>query len=1041
MFSVAQRQELSKHLNSNEIDGLESVFARDDTLKYFLRTKTDPKWFYPLKILGCFEPDKAPSPIPANEKGYFTVPAWDVLDYLVAVAQAASNHQQRDIGNELIAIIERTTHFHSTEGREFDNFRTGWYFAKILTRLPPGWIPMSTIALAPVWMASKFDHSLTASDLGQALLPRLLSSDSKEDWAKAEELFISFLNVHSELTQAGKARFLVEPFWLRKIVEKTSPLLAARLSLPTMRRMVERIERALVLQRFSAQMKAGGEHFFLDLFPMGAGELNLRVSRFNGATETELLTEQVARPRSHVTEVFQDRLIGIEHQSEFPLQALRNVALLQSIPGVDAEGLRDVLSGLYRGVFRAGAYDSFFEADDYKLDDAESVFRDILKLILPGWVDKHLPDATELLAQLWKSNFHFLKKATIFGISESFGALGGEFWRLFERESTYLLTGEYASAELHHLFKVHAADFPKSREQMVRGALVVARATLSDRSEEERHLWEQRWCFSLRSCGDFARRYEELRALTGVNLDKERSYRSGWVGPGKSPLTKDEIVALGAAECVRRINAFSPIHDWDAPSVDGLSAVLRTAFAENPEIFFDHPREWATVGYRYAYEMLRGLETVVNGNAQIFPASIEFMRLLVSREGFGTDLLRVSGDDHRADASWVIGGFADLLGKVPSDVDSASRDAALAVLMTWFSRLPADTPEKSSDLMTFSLNTWRGRCIRTVVLLGVTDKRNNAHEGGSGILSVNFLKSEVSQGSPEAAVTLGQYLNYIPPIEPGIFEWIAGNLQPEVNNAQWRGFLEGHSYSDSVVQATYSALREHFEVIIKLDDGSKDIPRLVEHVAISYLRGHEGLQDESIFARLIRDGVSQHVVRVINFFWEQRSFAAAAPFASELQGAADVDEKFRAEVRNRILEFWRFVHECLKVSKRPPAEVAEWRGDLLRLAVFFPELDCEATELLMASVPFIGDRFNAHYLIEALDSSKAFDSSNGVGKIFRAILDYTLPDFDPVHIRSVVDYLFVSGEYDVAKEICEIYAGKGNLLLRDVFRKHYVPER
>ena len=103
----------------------------------------------------------------------------------------------------------------------------------------------------------------------------------------------------------------------------------------------------------------------------------------------------------------------------------------------------------------------------------------------------------------------------------------------------------------------------------------------------------------------------------------------------------------------------------------------------------------------------------------------------------------------------------------------------------------------------------------------------------------------------------------------------------------------------------------------------------------------------------------------------------------------------------------------------------------------------------MLSAPYVGSGFNPPFLIEYLDLLKdrgnPIESAKYIGKLFVEMLKSFTPDYDKVHIRSIVEFLYERKDEEIkalADSICnqygerQVYDNDGNLFLRDLYERY-----
>ena len=157
---------------------------------YFFGKYEKIKLFSALNLEGFFLPENNPSPI--EVKNGYQIPEWNVLQYLEKISK-----KTRKLDYDLINIIKDVSFYKDENGKHIDNYRTWWYFVKILLNIPLSRIPYEIFEKAiPIWLISIFDLTLPGSDLANDLLPTYLNqAKNKGDIKKVEKLVELLLSV------------------------------------------------------------------------------------------------------------------------------------------------------------------------------------------------------------------------------------------------------------------------------------------------------------------------------------------------------------------------------------------------------------------------------------------------------------------------------------------------------------------------------------------------------------------------------------------------------------------------------------------------------------------------------------------------------------------------------------------------------------------------------------------------------------------------------------------------------------------------------
>ena len=154
-----------------------------------LGEKPDPRWFVPLKDRGYFAPDKAPGPVPAEREGYFTVPGWEVLPYLIGLSKLTEKPEWRVLVPNLLEVVKSVASYEMDSGTSMGNFHTWTSFVQILSNLPSELIPQDVTEFIPGWVATPIGGSHVGVQVIELLLPKLLRGGTA-DAAKAEAAFM-----------------------------------------------------------------------------------------------------------------------------------------------------------------------------------------------------------------------------------------------------------------------------------------------------------------------------------------------------------------------------------------------------------------------------------------------------------------------------------------------------------------------------------------------------------------------------------------------------------------------------------------------------------------------------------------------------------------------------------------------------------------------------------------------------------------------------------------------------------------------------------
>ncbi|MBU0951951.1 MAG: hypothetical protein KKH91_03875 [Elusimicrobia bacterium] len=202
----------------NILKTLPNLLQNEPRKRYFFKKLISIQWFQDLYEQGYFLPGNAPGPVPSNQEGYFITPEWNVLPYLEKISIQIKEKQEENKGyiEELLDIIKTVTEYHVKNDNKLDNYRTWWYFVKILCNLPKEAVTENILDLIPIWLGSKFTTALQGPEIVDKLLPKFL--ENPEDIKKAEKITEYTLALKTLPQKEGRNEFdtVIESYYLKE---------------------------------------------------------------------------------------------------------------------------------------------------------------------------------------------------------------------------------------------------------------------------------------------------------------------------------------------------------------------------------------------------------------------------------------------------------------------------------------------------------------------------------------------------------------------------------------------------------------------------------------------------------------------------------------------------------------------------------------------------------------------------------------------------------------------------------------------------------
>lgn len=263
------------------------------------------------------------------------------------------------------------------------------------------------------------------------------------------------------------------------------------------------------------------------------------------------------------------------------------------------------------------------------------------------------------------------------------------------------------------------------------------------------------------------------------------------IGPN-SPVTKDEMIGLGADSLLNHLESWHPSQDdsFRLISHEGQSRVLATAIAENPSLLESHIERALCLRPIYQRAILEGWEkSLRNGGAIPFNSATAMLKAASMK--VETETLITEGDDFDDDPSYMnlrrsAARFAgELLDSPIVSIFGNQSEQLLDALIGLVSSSEPDTNyerEHGGDNMdpcTMAMNT-----IRPIALLDLAKwvRKNAGHARVTEALGMLEKHLPDSSNFKSEAAAIGEALPYLYEAAPS---WIEGHCDKLFGSGEW----------------------------------------------------------------------------------------------------------------------------------------------------------------------------------------------------------------------------------------------------------------
>lgn len=1021
---------------------------------YFFKKVSDIKWFYPLKDKGFFAPSKAPAPKPADQEDFFMIPEWNVLPYLERVSQQVSTQGNEKYIDDLLAIIKDVSTYRDSSGQHIDNYRTWYYFTKILLNLPNEKIAEEIINLIPIWLDSRFSTSLPGREIAGKLLPKFLNSDKPEDWEKAESIIgiitgIKWIPIPEKqrniYEKEAEPKTLVEPHWLKEGLEKNIERIGEVCSTGVINEIAKRI-----LEIFSKKYSLSydinyhGKDYQIThaLIEDSKHQISLHSLKYPENWD------RYSRNQIEKTFIVSFDVSDLESRASF-VAKVKESLIANTFASLKTE-LDEAISSIYSlHDYTYIGYSSLSASpDDINIDDTEKILIYILKEILAVKARIDSEEAGRILEKFLSRDYPypFFKRLVLFVAAREWGKYKEYFFKIVNLEEIRCFEESDYAKELSILLKDNFSKFSSDEKEIIKNIIETGPQRLPDENpEKDKAYWKQKWLSLMKDDPLLAQFFEEQKKLTGINEEKfsfgpEFKVSEGF---GQSPLSIEEILNLTNDDLAAMFREFRSEKKLEGKTIAAFSRTLKDAVKAKPEKLTEKLNSFEGIGFVYLYEIIDGLkETWKEKKVIDWGKVFDFIAPYIKKEQFWNDEYVVEpgtwlgGADHE----WINAIVAELIQEGTRDDSWAFPEEyfeqAETIVFFLLDNLKMDKDKEITDYVTYTLNTPCGKLITALVYLALRIARVNEKKG---IKNEPRWAEEIKKRFNElldkkiieAYTSLGRLLPYLACLDRN---WAVGKiwgLSSDYVSKYWEAFIDGYLSIGRVYDDLYELMEPHYQYGLSYDFKKKlNWELMIQHICVRYLWGHEKLDDPgSLFRKIIDAWKPEQIREVIGFFWRQRDY---------LTESTEENEK----MREKIIEFWRLLYE--KYKDKDEGSLTREDKHILsavsKLATFLPKIETESYEWLMISSPYVHEDSNSSFFIKYLDDlkNKGDNSKTAkyVGDIYLQMLDKSTPDYDEEHIRSIVEFLYNAGAKDSAEKICTIYRSRGQEFLRDLYEKH-----
>ncbi len=682
--------------------------------------------------------------------------------------------------------------------------------------------------------------------------------------------------------------------------------------------------------------------------------------------------------------------------------------------------------------------------EDHEQNVGDGEYRHILiaglRDVLLGFASKQ--DASGMIQTFFQSEKYIIRRIGLYVLDKLFEKF--RYKELAEQaiqdEMRELLLKSNYHHEWYLFIKTHFNTLSKEVQKKLIEYISTLKGDWRDAADKERFNIELRrqWFGAIQSSGyqlpaEIKQRYRE-----GINAESEHPEFLGYMGPvswgDENVFSVSELLAQGSAEnIISFLNGYRGKNRFGKPAIRESGQSLKAAVKAKQDFFEGNLDKFKEVKWEYWYYLLDAFEELWDDKKQIdWNKVLAFCSSIVHQDFLYQEEEKKDNHPLYPKESWVISVIADLIKKGVQNDERTMPDDCLdnaeQIIRIMLGKQKAEATGKEDSALNEAMNTTKGRVLTCFISYALRRYRTYERLPEKGIKEKESFWGKIEplfdeeikktkEGNFEFSSIAGAYL-------PNLFylnnDWAERNINHIFSQEEkhWRCAMAGYAYVSTVYSVIYGLLKKNGNLKRALDteftnDNVKE--RIVENIAVSYLRGQESLDGEgSLFKYLLEKWQVKNIEDTIDLFWAHR------------------DVELNREQRDRIYGFLRY---CFNRVKGHEEENKGILSDLNLLAVFLCEINNEQKDWLMQSVQHVEERYHSSFFLEYLDKLAAINPREA-GEVFLEMLNKTVPPYKEENVTSIVEKIYKAGFKEIANLICDKYKRNGHDFLDDLYNRY-----
>lgn len=664
-------------------------------------------------------------------------------------------------------------------------------------------------------------------------------------------------------------------------------------------------------------------------------------------------------------------------------------------------------------------------------DSSQLSFRDRYQVQLVQLVREILlvydrAECEKILKEWLKSEHIIFRRIAIFLINKRYVEFKHHFWNLEGNQ----LDDTDCLHELYQLFIEHQKEFSADEISKILNWIEKADYYVSDEKSEEQKkkiiaIRKREWLSALSESENelVKQKIIEYQKINNTQLDHPGHIIWHATTYGfKSPINIRDFKESTVDEVVSELKKIKYANDSEALDNRGINIQLADLIKNDPLKFSDEIKKFNELSISFKSDVINGLTNAWKERKQInWETTLDFVRDIIRDDSFWEKDYEAGYDFRNSFIRYV----CELLTAGTQNDDNAFDEKYLnkaEEILVIFDQNIRDSGNGFNDAATHYLNSTFGKFYDALLNLSLRYARIHK-ETKQGLWLPNIKEifnrrlDRKSEPSIDISVCLGGFLPNFNFLDQ---QWVNDNINlifPKENEPHWQAAIDGYlSFVRNYYESNYLLLRNNNHILkaINSDFERQIAENLFAHIFFAHLSGLEKLDDpDSMLSKIIES--EKYNSTISHFLWAQRD-------------NPDVTSEI-------IFPIWKKIFDNIS-SSLEDEENKRIISNLTQLLCYFETIPDDLFDILSFSAKYLKSGFGTVHFVEELNRLRKKELDK-VGKLFSLLLDNDdYPTYKTEHIIEIIEELFTNGCKDIANDICNRYAKKGILFLRELYEKY-----